>query len=955
MLSYGQERLWFLNRLDPDDPSYNCSYAYRLRGPLDVERLESAFETVVARHDALRTRYTEADGRPEAVIDPPGGFRVERLRAEPGQAPGLVKERTNATFDLAERPPFRVTLIELAPDDHVLCVVLHHINGDGWSLTVLQNEVGACYAGAPPTSPAPQPAPRPEPELDWWVERLTGTPVLELATDHARPAVRGTAGGEVRFTISPELAAAVADTARRARCTPFMALLTAYQLLLAGHSGQQDFCVGVPSAGRGTPELERTIGYLSTTMVLRCDLGGDASFTELLARTRKSVLQALSRPDVPVDRLITALGLERDLSRTPLFQTMFALHTQEDVADPLPGLDAEPYDHGWHPARHDLTLDLYPQADGSLLGVAIYSEELFERESVEAMTRRYLSLLETGELLPDDEKRQLDAWNDTAVAPDDRSVAQLVLEQAARTPGSFAVDDLTYRDLVTRAGGLAERLRGQGIGPGDLVAVRLPRSADMVVALLGVNLAGAAYLPLDPDYPEARLAYVLEDSGAKLVLTDVEAEPAEPVLTPAETAYVLYTSGSTGRPKGVVIPHRALTNFVHAMSDLLDPRPEHVWLALTSLSFDISGLELYLPLVSGGRVVVAQSAHDGVPPGVTHVQATPSGWRVLLAGELPEVVALTGGEPLPVKLAAELRARVPRLVNMYGPTETTIWSTWWEVPPEPASVSIGRPLRNTTLHVVDRHGEPVPVGVPGELLIGGAGLATGYLGRPELTAERFGGGRYRTGDLVRWLRDGTLEFLGRTDNQVKLRGHRIELGEIEAVLESHPDVRQAVAAVRDDTLVAFLVGGEPDQVREHAARLLPAYMLPSALAVVERLPLTPNGKVDRNALPKPQPVKAGYLAPRTDAEALVAEVYTEVLELEKVGAHDDFFALGGHSLSAVRAVSRLRATIELDVPIRALFSAPTVEGLARSIEELLVAELDQLSDEEAERLAKELT
>ncbi|MEV0588386.1 amino acid adenylation domain-containing protein [Nonomuraea sp. NPDC050310] len=967
MLSYGQERLWFLTKLDPEDPSYNCSYAYLLRGPLDVPRLERAFAQVAARHEALRTRFEEVEGRPRAVVEAPGPVAFERLRAGDDQeARRIVRERTNAAFDLAAAPPFRVTLVELGPDEHVLCVVLHHINGDGWSLTVLGEEVAACYAGAPPTEPAPRPERHEEADLGWWTAKLAGVPVLELATDRPRPARRGTRGGVVRFTISPELAAEVGERARQARCTPFMALLTAYQRLLAAHSGQDDFCVGVPTAGRSTPELERAIGYLSTTMVLRCDLSGAPTPEELLRRTRKTVLEAMARPDVPVDRLITALGVERDLSRTPLYQTLFALHTQAEVAEPVPGLAAEPYEHGWHPARHDLTLDLYPQADGGLLGEAIYSEELFDRETVERMAERYLSLLRTGEPLPEAERERLAAWNDTAADLPDVTVVDLVLRQAEATPDARAVDRLSYRELVTRAGGVAADLRRRGVGPGDLVAVRLPRGPDMVVALLGVAMAGAAYLPVDPDYPEARVAFVLEDSGARLVLTEVSAEPAEPVVTRADTAYVLYTSGSTGRPKGVVIPHRALVNFLLAMRDLLGAGPKDVWLALTSLSFDISGLELYLPLITGGRLVVAEDAWDAGAlaalvraEGVTHVQATPSGWRVLLTADLPRVTGLVGGEPLPVRLAAELRERTSRLINMYGPTETTIWSSAWEVPEAPERVSIGRPLANTTLHVVGRDGTLLPEGVPGELLIGGAGLATGYLGRPELTAERFvefGGERvYRTGDLVRRLPGGELEFLGRTDTQVKLRGHRIELGEIEAVLESAPGVRQAVAAVREELLVAYLVGGDPAEAREHAAARLPGYMVPATLIPLDKLPLTPNGKVDRNALPRPQPVAAGYLAPRGDAEALVAEVYAEVLELEKVGALDDFFALGGHSLSAVRVIARLRATVEVEVPIRALFAGPTVAELAAVVEDLLLAELGELSDEEAERLAKELT
>ncbi|MFI6321047.1 amino acid adenylation domain-containing protein [Nonomuraea sp. NPDC050556] len=965
-LSYGQERLWFLNRLDPDDPSHNCSYVYRLRGEIDLTALESAFTRVAARHEALRTRFVEEDGRPLAVVERPAPVEIERLDARSEEhAKELVSARTNTIFDLTKRPPFQVTLIRLGPQDHVLCVVLHHINGDGWSLNVLREEVAALYAGGEPAVKEPPQyldhavAQRAAPmDLGWWIDRLAGTPVLDLPTDRPRPAQRGTAGGKLEFRLPAALVTEIAELARNARATPFMVLLAAYQVLLARHSGQDDFCVGVPASGRTSTELEQLIGYLSTTMVLRCDLSSGPIFHELLKSTRKSVIGALAHQDVPVDRLVSELGVERDLSRTPLFQTMFALHTHGDLAEPLPGLEAGPFPHGWHPARHDLSLDLYPEDDGSLLGVAIYSEDLFDRATAERMARRFETLLRSIvaepaapvaslDLMPEDERAQLARWNDTYEELPERTLVDLVLAQAEATPDALAVDDLTYREVVARASGLAGWLREKGIGAGDLVAVRLSRGPSMVVALLGVALSGAAYLPVDPDYPEARVEYVIEDSGAALVLTDDDldvppADPPEERPAPGDTVYVLYTSGSTGRPKGVVVPHGALTNFLLAMRTLVGSTDRDVWLALTSLSFDISALELYLPLITGGRLVVADAdtARDGAAlsrliadGGVTHVQATPSGWRVLLTGELPPVVALAGGEPLPLKLAADLRARVGRLINMYGPTETTIWSTAWEVPQDPALVTIGHPIANTTVYVLDRTGAEVPVGVAGELLIGGAGVATGYLGRPELTAERFvthaGERVYRTGDLVRRLPDGSLEFLGRTDNQVKLRGHRVELGEIEAVLETHPEVRQAVAAVQEDLLVAYVVGADPDVVRAHASGLLPAYMTPSMIVSLDRLPLTPNGKVDRKALPGIAHVRPASRPPATVNERLVASVFAQVLGIESVGAEDDFFALGGHSLLATTVTGRLPGR----PPVRELFLRPTVAALAQLLDD----------------------
>ncbi|MEU4403878.1 amino acid adenylation domain-containing protein [Streptosporangium sp. NPDC023963] len=1043
-LSYGQQRLWFLHRLDPGDSAYNTSYVYRLKGRLDKIALEAAFTTVAARHESLRTRFREVAGEPVAVVEPPSPVTVHRLavRGE-HEVATLVSALTNTAFDLAAAPPFRVSLIELGPADHVLCVVLHHINGDGWSLNVLRSEVSTHY-GSRGTAPLPElplqygeyaRALRPaDSDLRWWTERLAGVPPLELPADRPRPARRTGAGAEVEFRIPSDVAASIGDLARRARCTPFMVLLSAYQVLLHRHTGQTDFCVGTPSAGRGSTELETMIGFLSTTLALRCDLSGDPTFEELLRRTRRVVLDGLSRQDVPFERLVVDLDVERDLSRTPLFQTLFAFHTHGDLADPLPGLDVTDFPNGWARARLDLSVDIYHGDDGELHGTAIYSTELFDSETVERFVARFQELLtavvaDPGSpvsalrMLPGAELARLEGWNDTAAELPEVTLVDLLLEQAAATPdavavratsahastpatapvsapvdepadepadgpadgpaGGAGVQELTYAELAGRAAELAGRLGAAGIGRGSLVAVRMERGTDMLVALLGVAMSGAAYLPVDPDYPEARVAYVIEDSAAALVLTGLDdlppvtgtatstatgtatstatAAPARPL--PGDTAYVLYTSGSTGRPKGVVVPHRALANFLLAMRDLVRSSPRDVWLALTSLSFDISALELYLPLVTGGRVVVAdaETARDGVrlarlvgDEGVTHVQATPSGWRVLLAGDLPRVVGLTGGEPLAPRLARELRPRVDRLVNVYGPTETTIWSTAWDVPEDPGEIVIGRPIANTVVHVADPGGGPCPIGVAGELLIGGEGVATGYLGRPALTAERFvpgpGGSRhYRTGDRVRLRNDGTLEFLGRTDNQVKLRGHRIELGEIEAVLDACPGVRQAVVAVRGDRLVAFVVPAAPvvptssseaetegagalDGLGERAARELPGYMVPSVFVEVEALPLTPNGKIDRNALPDVDATPSrDVVAPRTPGERMVAQVFAEVLGAAEVGAYDDFFALGGHSLLATMVTARLAALSGTEVPVREVFTRPTVAGLAELI------------------------
>ncbi|GAA0989354.1 hypothetical protein GCM10009555_073140 [Acrocarpospora macrocephala] len=1031
-LSYGQERLWFLHRLDPEDHSYNTCHADRLRGPIDLDRLAAAFTAVAARQESLRTRFDEIDGTPVAILCPPEPITITvRDAADIGDARRIVSAAANAPFDLSAAPPLRVTLVRLAPDDHILAITLHHIIADGMSVALLSDEIAHYYAGRPPLPPLPvqyaeharaERANGPA-ELGRWARALAGTPVLELPVDRPRPPQRTGDGGEVEFVVAPELVAGVAELARAHRCTPFMVWLTAYQVLLARHSGQEDFCVGSPVARRDRTELEPLIGHLSGTLVLRTDLSGNPSFLEAVKRTRRTVIEAISHADVPLERLLGALEIERDLSRTPLFQTMFALHTQvtgEASAGPVPGTDATPFTPGWMAARTDLSLDLWPSNRG-LVGSLIYSADVFAEATARRLAERFQVLVESIvgapetrvhdlEMLPAGERDWLLSRGSFADVPP-VTLADLVLAQAAATPDAVAVDEMKYADLVGRAAGLAARLRDKGVGRGSLVAVQVSRGPGILVAFLGVTLAGAAYLPVDPEYPQARVDYVLRDSGAVLVLTDDDlGETGVPVPgwlpRPDDTAYVLYTSGSTGRPKGVIVPHGALANLLLAMRELIGSTPEHAWLALTSTAFDISAVELFLPLITGGRVVMATADHarDGMAAaelirrsGATHVQATPSGWRILLTGDFPEITGITAGEPLSPQLARELCARTNRLINGYGPTETTIYSSTWDV--DSTDITIGHPITNTRAYILGRSGLS-PIGVPGELVLGGHGVTTGYLGRAALTAEKFvpspygpaGSRLYRTGDLARWRPNGTIEFLGRTDNQIKLRGHRIELGEIESVLDSYPGVRQAVATVCDDTLIAFIVltgdvhertsgsgtnddahehssgsavdgtvheqtsettasggvhgrmGGSAagairpqmsisiaDDVRAHAARVLPGYMVPRQVVVLDEMPMTPNGKVDRGALPGHTPAaRADRVPPRTDAERMVVSVFAEVLgrDAGEIGAYDDFFALGGHSLLATMVIARL----PIRVPVREVFTRPTAAALAELLE-----------------------
>ncbi|WP_214102643.1 non-ribosomal peptide synthetase [Acrocarpospora catenulata] len=1014
-LTAAQERVWFLQQVDPRDASYHLSHTTRLTGPIDPDLLARGLTAIVARHQALRARFPAGDGGPVQVIDPPWRVELTRVTLD-GPAERLVSELVERPFDLAEGRLLRAWLVECGPDEHVLSLVTHHIVADGRSIGIIADELTTLYeayrTGAEPDLP-PLPVeyadvltvePESEESLAYWTGELTGAPPLELATDRPRPAVATSTSAHLLHALPDEVTGPFAALIARERCTVFMGLMAVYQVLLAGRSGQLDFCVGFPTAGRDKEELEQLVGYFSNTVVIRAELGGDPTFREILRRTRKRLLAGYRHQRVPFERLLAALDIERDLSRAPLFQTMFGMHHQTGGPGlQLSGVVCERADAGFGQTPYELKVDIFGLS-GIWQLLLVYNKGLFDEATAVGYAQEFQELLARVGADPDlrlseltaptgaERERLLHGWNRTAPAATE-PVLSLFDRQVRLRPAAIAVSSgdtrLSYAELDRRATDLAARLP---VRPGDAVAVCLPRTAESLVALLAVQRTGARYVPIDPAYPASRISFVLEDCGASLVLATTETAGALPghglptvladdpppaafSFTPvaargADTAYVLYTSGSTGRPKGVRVPHAALANLLADMAERVGSAPEHVWLGLTSLSFDISALELYLPLVTGGRLEIADAATslDGFAQarlikeaGVTHVQATPSGWRMLLDSGFRDtaLTALVGGEALGAELARRLRASVGRLVNVYGPTETTIWSTSWEVPEQPAAVRIGGPIRATQVYVLDERLNPVRQGVPGELLIGGAGVAHGYHGRPALTAERFvpdpygapGGRLYRTGDLVRWRPGGELEFLGRNDNQVKVRGHRIELGEVEAACEAQPGVVQAVAAVHEENLIAYIVGEVSLGALSRAlAGILPAHLVPARFIRLPKLPLTPNGKVDRKALPSPAALRAEFVPPRTDAEALVADVWSEVLAVPRVGAHDDFFRLGGQSLLAVRVAARLLAITGVELPILTMFTRRTVADLAIAVEEGLAAELAGMTDEEAERL-----
>ena len=1030
-LSSAQQRLWFLAQLQPESAAYNMAGGVRLHGVLDVPALERAVDEIVRRHAALRTTFRDDQGRPVQVIHPAAplalsqvdlgplaeGAREERIRV-------LAVEEAARPFDLARGPLLRVTLMRVGCEEHVLLATTHHIVSDAWSMGIFVRELTTLYGAFVAGRPSPLPALRwqyadyarwqrehlqaevLDAQLAYWTRTLGGElPLLDLPADRPRPAVRTSAGAVERFALPAPLTIGVHDLARREQATPFMVLLAAFTTLLHRYTGQTDVMVGTPIANRSRLETEGLIGLFANTLVLRTDLSGAPTFRELLRRVRTTALGTYAHQDTPFEKLVEVLQPARDMSRSPLFDVMFGLQNQPAEILTLPGLRLTPLASHSGTAKVDLTVQL-AERDGVVGAVIEFSTDLFDAATIRRLWDHYATVLESAIADPNaliarlpmlaaaERRRLLGDWQGPASEVPAVRWPALFERQTARTPEALAVvcggEHLTYAELDRRANRLGRHLRGQGVGPGRVVAIALDRSLDMLVALLGVLKAGGAYVPLDPAYPAERLAFVLADSGVSLLVTHARAalpplpdaiprvwldadearlaaepaDPPDPLGDADDLAYVIYTSGSTGTPKGVEVSHRALVNLLLAMAQRPGLTAGDVLVAVTSLSFDIAALELFLPLTVGARVVIAgrEDAVDGrrlgqllEKSGATVMQATPSTWRLLLDGGWrgqPGLRGLSGGEALSPALAARLIDVGVRVWNLYGPTETTIWSTAHEVRAGESMVPIGRPIANTRAYVLDAERQPTPIGVPGELYLGGLGVARGYRGRAELTAERFvadpfasapGGRLYRTGDLVRWRADGTLEFLGRLDHQVKLRGFRIELGEIEAVLGRHPGVRDAVVTAPEDRhgdrrLVAYVVekANHPvavGELRRHLGETLPDYMVPTSFVVLPEFPLTPNGKVDRRALPEPDASSTAVTSePRTPVEEITADIWADVLGLPGVAVGDNFFELGGHSLLATRVVARLREVYGIELPVRSLFEAPTVAELARHIE-----------------------
>jgi amino acid adenylation domain-containing protein len=1083
-LSSPQERLWFLDRLMPGNPFYNLAGGVLLNGPLQPAALRAAFAALLRRHEVLRTGFPEIAGRPLQGIEPEVDFVLPLidLSALPAalrdpEANRIAADRVRQPFDLARPPLLRGTLLRLGTEGeaHALLYAIHHIVSDGWSLGILLREIAALYSSFASGTPFPLP---PLPlqyadfavwqrgwmtgdvlarQLGYWRDHLAGAPITEIPSDFPRPAIQTFRGATRRVSYPAPVAAAVTALARRSGASPFMVLLAGFLAVLARWTGQEDLVVGTPVANRRHSEVEGLIGLFVNTLVLRTDLtdlddlNGDPSVRTLLERVKTVCLGAYAHQDLPFEQLVEELQPQRDLARNPLFQVVFNLlntplgQTGDAAAEsPDDRLTMTPLT----PGGGSSLFDLQGYVTHSDQGIDIaweYATDLYAATTVERISRSLeavLAILEAHPevrlsdlpLLSDGERHQITAeWNDTSVDyPHGFCLHELFAAQAERTPNAVAAvygdQQVTYRDLLDRTLRLAGHLAHLGVKPDGRVGVLLERSLEMIIGLLGVLQAGAAYVPLDSTLPAERLATMAAGAGLSAVLVqdrhagllppggppvvrlDVLEFPPLPVGgrvmgeggkggEAQNLAYVLYTSGSTGTPKGVMISHQGIVNRLLWMQDAYRLTAADRVLQKTPFSFDVSVWEFFWPLLTGASLVFAQPEGHRDPryladliarEKITTVHFVPSMLDVFL--ETPGLETLTSlrrvvasGEALPPRLVRRFFSRLPhvRLHNLYGPTEASVDVSFWPCVPEPPRdlVPIGRPIANHHLHVVDRTLAPQPIGIPGELLLGGPGLARGYLGRPDLTAAVFipdpfgaatGERLYRTGDLVRRLADGTVHYLGRIDHQVKIRGFRIELGEIEAALTAHPDVHEAVAAAPftatgERGLVAYVIpaaGGVPDPavLRTALAARLPEPMVPSQIVILERLPLTRNGKVDRRALPAPEAPVRTLVAPRDPVEEKLAALWQRLLGLPAVSVHDNFFDVGGHSLLATRLIAAIREEMNVEIPVREIFEHPVLADQAlalagyqaKSVDETELAQmlhnLDELSDEDVERL-----
>ncbi|HLL82433.1 MAG TPA: amino acid adenylation domain-containing protein, partial [Longimicrobium sp.] len=1039
-LSFAQERLWFLGQLQPGDTSYNVPAAFILGGPLDVDALGRALSEIVRRHQVLRTVLPLVDGAPAQVVLPAEPLPLPVHGPVPREELGrIAEEEARHAFDLTTGPLLRARLVRLEAEEHALFLTMHHVVFDGWSVGVLLAELSALYSAFAAGEPSPLPelpvqygdyavwqrehlaGEQLERQLEYWKAKLAGAPeLLELPTDRPRPAVQRHRGAVKRVMVPAEAARAVRELVRGEESTPFMGLLAAWQALLGRYAGQREVVVGTPIAGRTRSEVEPLIGFFVNTLALRTDLSGNPSFRQLLARVRETTLDAYAHQDLPFERLVAEVKPARTLSHAPVFQTTFTYEGAWARADraPAAGVSIRSLS-GSEPesSKFDLSLVATERSGGALQLTLTYDRDLFEAATAERLLDRYTRLLEQVAAAPDRplaalpllsaEEREAAlkraAPRREPCAPE--TIHSLVEASAALTPNAVAVSGggatLTYAELDARANRFAHHLRARfGVAAETRVAVFMERSPELVVVLLGIFKAGGVYVPLDPTHPEERNRWILEDSGARVLVAgaapgawisptaarvlELELAAAEIAAAPEthpgvevhpdQLAYVVYTSGSTGRPKGVLGVHRGAANFLRYVVESYALGPDDAVLQMAGASFDASFRDTIGPLAAGARVLFAgKEAHSdpgrllavvaehhptavlSIVPSVlrAHVaHAEETGWA---ASSLR--LMLLSGEPLAAtdcRRAQAVFGRQLTLVNQYGPTETTMTATFFPVTEPPADgtqIPVGEPIRNMELYVLDDAHDLVPDGVTGELCIGGVGVTRGYANRPALTAELFiphpwpaepGARLYRTGDLFRRECDGTLRFLGRRDQQVKVRGVRVEPGEVEAALRAHPALRDAAVAALPQgdgstRLRAFWTAADgvaPDagSLRAFLRERLPEALVPEEYVQLPALPRTPNGKLDRGALPLDAvTARPAYEAPRTAVEEVLALLLAELLETEAVGRDDDFFALGGHSLTAMRLAARVRAALRAELPLMAVFAHPTPRGMAEQL------------------------
>ncbi|MCW1912297.1 amino acid adenylation domain-containing protein [Luteolibacter sp. GHJ8] len=1029
LLTHSQERMWFLHELEPQSAAYHVFGALEMSGPLDLMALEQAYQRVLQHHSILRSRHRSVDGQPVVWIDDSTPPPIEHAKAFGKEAmDGSLKTFALRPFDLVNSPPIRALLVESGKDRHVFALCAHHIAADGWSVRVLVRDLAACYSayaqGKQPTPPPHGPdyldyaawhrswidGGAANARIAYWKERLAGHPgVMELATDFPRPAKPSSTGGAVERTVPAALVLRIAELAKTRRSTPFMIQLAAFLLMLRRHGSDDDPVVAVPVANRNHAAAGDLVGTLVNTLPFRMPLDPEESFTALLDRVREASFDMQAGQDAPFERIIEAVRPERARDRSPLAQVMFD-HQELPLSETWHGgLRCRPFLAHRGAVQFDLSLMMFVLSDRHQ-AVLEYRSDLFRHETAALMLDRYLATLEEIcrdperkvahiDSLSDRDRRKLLLSGQGPLRPSfpTKTAPALIAGTTSRLRERVAIrcgdQSLTYTELDQKAAALAGSMAERGVNPGDRVALLLERNLMLPVALLAVWKAGAAYVPLDAANPPERLALVLEDQAPLHVLvsaglrerlpdgthhmvfdpgmTTQKATTRRMLPQPRDAAYIIYTSGSTGKPKGVVVSHGALANFLLSMAEQPGFKEGQSLLAITTVSFDISALEIFLPLVAGGTVDLVPGKTSRDPAALIAritetkpdvMQATPATWKMLMdAGwqGSPDLKILCGGEAMDLPLAKRLVKLGREAWNLYGPTETTVWSTIWKLPENPDRISIGHPIANTGIHITAEDGTPMPPGVPGELLISGAGLADGYWQRPELTAERFiskpkisalGSRLYRTGDLARWNPDGTVECLGRSDGQVKIRGFRVELGEIDSALLSHLGVAEAAAVltVPDQKLVAWFrpisTALDSTELAAHLRERLPDYMVPSRLLAIDRMPLTSSGKIDRKALAARELPQAATEPPRGKGSPLedeLADIWGDVLDCRGVGPDDDFFAMGGHSILAARLVSEASRRLGIVVPLDWLFDRPTPAGMAAQIRENAAPDLVQ--------------